>query len=121
VDRATDHQAWAARPHGQPAEARRDGELLAAGTIAGHGGEYGLVHLAMAPGASDETARDGVLAVLAGLDAPDGRARVCLPAPHPAVRALFAAGWRNQDMDLFMSSEPGMLDALRAVPSPGSA
>jgi hypothetical protein len=121
VDRAADHQAWAARPHGQPAEARRDGELLAAGTIAGHGGEYGLVHLAMAPGASDETARDAVLAVLAGLEAPDGRARVCLPAPHPAVRTLFAAGWRNQDMDLFMSSEPGMLDALRAVPSPGSA
>ena len=121
VDRAMDHQAWAARPHGQPAEARHDGELLAAGTIAGHGGEYALVHLAMAPGASEETARDAVLAVLAGLDAPDGRARVCLPAPHPAVRALFAAGWRNQDMDLFMSSEPGMLDPLRAVPSPGSA
>jgi GNAT superfamily N-acetyltransferase len=121
VDRTADHGAWAARPHGQPAAASRDGELLAAGTIAGHGGEYGLVHLAVAPRASGEAARDAVLAVLASLDAPDGRARVCLPAPHPAVRPLFAAGWRTQDMDLFMGSEPGLLDPLRAVPSPGSA
>jgi len=121
VDRGADHQAWAARPHGQPVLVYRDDELLAAGTIAGHGDEYGVAHLAVAAGASDEAARDAVVAVLASLDAPDGQARVCLPAPHPAVRALFAAGWRTQDMDLFMSSEPGMLDPRRAVPSPGGA
>jgi len=121
TDRRADHQAWAARPHGQSACVYRDGELMAAGTAAGHGGEYGLVHLAVLPGASDAAARDAVLAALASLDAPAGRARVCLPAPHPAVRPLLAAGWRYQDMDLFMSSEPGLLDPLRAVPSPASA
>jgi GNAT superfamily N-acetyltransferase len=121
ADRRADHQAWAARPNGQPACVYHDGELAAAGTAAGHEGEYGLVHLAMAPDASDAAARDAVLAVLASLDAPAGRARVCLPAPHPAVRPLLAAGWHYQDMDLFMSSEPGLLDPLRAVPSPASA
>ena len=49
VDRSADHRAWAARPHGQPVRAFRRGELAAAGTAAGHGAEYGLVHLATAP------------------------------------------------------------------------
>ena len=89
VDRSADHRAWAARPHGQPVRAFRHGELAAAGTAAGHGAEYGLAHLAAAPGVP---AGDAVLAVLATLKAPDGRARVCLPGPHPAVRPLFAAG-----------------------------
>jgi GNAT superfamily N-acetyltransferase len=118
VDRYADHRAWAARPHGQPVRAFRHGELAAAGTAAGHGAEYGLVHLATAP---DVPAGDAVLAVLAGLKAPDGRARVCLPGPHPAVRPLFAAGWRHRDSDVFMASDPGLLDPRRAVPNPGGA
>jgi GNAT superfamily N-acetyltransferase len=118
VDRSADHQAWAARPHGQPVRAFYHGELAAAGTAAGHGAEYGLVHLAAAP---DVPAGDAVLAVLATLKAPEGRARVCLPGPHPAVRPLFAAGWRHEDSDLFMATDPGLLDARRAVPSPGGA
>jgi GNAT superfamily N-acetyltransferase len=118
VDRSADHRAWAARPHGQPVRAFRRGGLAAAGTAAGHGAEYGLVHLATAP---DVPAGDAVLAVLASLKAPDGRARVCLPGPHPAVRPLFAAGWRHEDSDVFMASDPGLLDPRRAVPNPGGA
>ncbi len=116
IDRSADHQAWAARPAGQPVIARLAGEPLAAGTVAGAGPEYGLVHLAVAPLAS---ASEAVLAVLAALQPPgDGRARVCLPGPHPAVRPLLAAGWRNEYLDLFMATDPGLLDPRRAVPSP---
>ncbi|MGH3120990.1 MAG: GNAT family N-acetyltransferase [Streptosporangiaceae bacterium] len=118
VDRSADHRAWAARPHGQPVRALRHGELAAAGTAAGHGAEYGLAHLATAPGVP---AGDAVLAVLASLKAPGGQARVCLPGPHPAVRLLFAAGWRHGDTDVFMASDPGLLDPRRAVPNPGGA
>ena len=118
VDRSADHRAWSARPHGQPVRAFWHGELAAAGTAAGHGAEYGLVHLATAP---DVPAGDAVLAVLARLSAPDGQARVCLPGPHPAVRPLFAAGWRHEDSDVFMASDPGLLDPRRAVPNPGGA
>jgi hypothetical protein len=52
-----------------------------------------------------------------GLDRTTG----CLPAPHPAVRGLLTAGWRVDDFDLFMASEPELLDPPRAVPSPGQA
>ncbi len=121
VDRAADHRAWAARPHGFSASVRRGDALVAAGTVAGHGDEYGIVHLAVAPDLADDGARDAVLTLLASLDAPDGRGRVCLPAPHPAVRALLGAGWRVTDKDLYMASEPGLLDPRRAVPSPSAA
>jgi GNAT superfamily N-acetyltransferase len=121
IDREADHRDWAGRPAGAGVVARRDGEELAAGTVAGGGGEYGIVHLALAPAAGEAEARDAVLAVLASLDAPVGRARACLPAPHPAVRPLLAAGWRTGDFDLFMATGPGLLDPRRAVPSPGEA
>ena len=48
-------------------------------------------------------------------------ARVCLPAPHPAVRTLLAAGWRIEDHDLFMATDPALLDPRRSVPSPALA
>ena len=121
VDRAADHRAWATRPHGQSVLVSRADVVLAAGTLAGHGDEYGIVHLAMAPEVADGDAAAPVLAVLASLDAPEGRARLFLPAPHPAVRPLLVAGWRVGDMDLYMASEPGLLDARRAVPCPSGA
>lgn len=121
IDRTADHVAWAARPAGQPVVASLDGEAMAAGTVAGAGAEYGIVHLALAPAAGDAQARDAVLAVLACLEPPGGRARVCLPAPHPAARPLLAAGWRNDFLDLFMATDPGLLNPRRAVPSPACA
>src|SRR5215471_3666698 len=121
IDRAADHQAWAARPGGRPVRAARDGQAAAAGTVGGAGTEYGIIHLALSPDCGDDDARDAVVAVLASLDPPGGRARVCLPAPHPAVRTLLAARWRNEDMDLYMATEPGLLDPRRTVPSPALA
>jgi GNAT superfamily N-acetyltransferase len=121
IDRAADHEAWAARPGGQPVVAKRDGQAAAAGTVGGAGAEFGIIHLALPPACGDDGARDAVLAVVAWLDPPGGRARVCLPAPHPAARPLLLSGWRNDDLDLYMATEPGLLDPRRAVPSPGLA
>ena len=121
IDRTADHEAWAARPAGQPVVAERSGRAAAAGTVGGAGTEFGIIHLALAQACGDAEARDAVLAVLASLDPPGGRARVCLPAPHPAARPLLAAGWHNDDLDLYMATEPGLLDPRRAVPSPALA
>ena len=119
--RVADHLAWAARPGGQPVLARRGTDTLAAGTVAGEAAEYGIAHLALAPAARDGEAVDAVLAILASLDPPDGRARICLPAPHPAARELLTAGWHIDFIDVFMATRPGLLDARRAVPSPALA
>ena len=121
VCREADHLAWAARPGGQAVVASRGGQAVAAGTAGGAGAEYGIIHLALSPAAGEDGARDAVLAVLCSLGAPGGRARVCLPGPHPAARPLLAAGWHNETLDLFMATDPGLLDPRRAVPSPALA
>jgi acyl-CoA synthetase (AMP-forming)/AMP-acid ligase II len=40
---------------------------------------------------------------------------------HPAARPLLVAGWRNDFLDVYMATEPGLLDPRRAVPSPALA
>jgi GNAT superfamily N-acetyltransferase len=120
IDRTYDHRFWAAWPDGSGVVASLDGQEMAAGTIGGAGPEFGICHLALAR-CGDDAARDAVLAVLSWLEPADGRARVCLPAPHPATRALLAAGWRVEEFDLHMASEFELIDARRAVPSPALA
>jgi hypothetical protein len=123
TDRSADYRAWAARPAGRALVARRAGQVLAAGVAGGDAATFGLTHLALAPAAhaaGPEAARDAVLAALAWLgDGGPATGRAWLPAPHPAVRPLLAAGWRTGEFDLFMASDPGLLDPRRAVPSPG--
>jgi GNAT superfamily N-acetyltransferase len=121
ADRSADHRAWAARPGGTALVAGRAGQVLAAGTVMGTAEDYGLVHLAVSPAADDAAAAAAVLTMLARLSPPGRLAHVSLPAPHPAARMLMAAGWRFDAFDLFMASEPGLLDPRRAVPSPGQA
>jgi hypothetical protein len=94
---------------------------MAAGTTGGAAGEYGVTHLALAPSAGDADAAAAVLAALASLQPGGGVARVTLPGPHPAVRALLAHRWRVEEFDLFMATEPDLLDPRRAVPSPALA
>lgn len=121
ADRSDDHLAWARRPGGASVLARRGAQVMAAGTVGGAGSEYGVTHLALAPPTGGADAAFAVLTVLSSLEPQGGSARVCLPGPHPAVRALLAAGWRVEEFDLFMATEPGLLDPRRAVPSPALA
>jgi len=122
ADRAAEHRAWARRPAAESILVSRDedDEVIAAGAVINRGRDRGIFHLATAPEAEDGVAAGVVLQSLGQLaDEPGQLARVCLPAPHPAVRALLAAGWRFDEFDLFMASEPELLDPRRAVPSPG--
>jgi hypothetical protein len=121
TDRSADHFAWAARPGGTCLLAQLDGTVLAAATAGGAGGGYGLTHLAVAPSAGRAGAAAAVLTTLAALEPADGTALACLPAPHPAVRPLLGAGWRIDDHDLFMATDPALIDPYTAVPSPALA
>jgi GNAT superfamily N-acetyltransferase len=117
VDRSADHVFWSGWPAGAAVIASIDAQPIAAGTTGGAGPEYGICHLAADPAAGRDAAGQAVLAVLSSLDPADGRARVCLPAPHRATRALLRAGWRIEEFDLYMASEPGLIDPYRLAPS----
>jgi GNAT superfamily N-acetyltransferase len=124
ADRTAEYRAWAGRPASESIVIGSDADdaIIAAGAVINRGPDRGIVHLATAPGADDGVAAGAVLQALAQLaDEPGQLGHVCLPAPHPAVRALLAAGWRFDEFDVFMASEPGLLDPRRAVPSPGQA
>lgn len=123
VDRTADHQMWAARPDGVSLVASLNGQPAAAGTGGGAGSEYGVSHMAVTgtDKAGSRLPADAVIAVLSFLEPADGLAHVCLPAPHPAVRRLLAAGWKVSEFDLYMASEPGLIDPLSSVPSPALA
>jgi GNAT superfamily N-acetyltransferase len=120
-DRTTEHRFWAGWPGGGAVVASLDGQPAATGTTGGAGPEFGICHLAADSRAGDDLARDAVVAVLSWLEPADGRARVCLPAPHPATRSLLRAGWRVEEFDLHMASEPGLIDPRRLCPSPALA
>jgi hypothetical protein len=117
LDRLAGHRLWASWPDGACVVASLGGEPMAAGSTGGAGMEFGISHLAVAPALDDDQARDAVLAVLSWLDPGQHGVRVCLPAPHPATRALLGAGWRVSEYDLHMASEFGLIDPRRAVPS----
>jgi GNAT superfamily N-acetyltransferase len=121
ASRLADYRAWAARPAGESVQVSSDGDVIAAGTVIERGPDRGIVHLAVSPAADNGAAASAVLQTLARMNRPDEVAQVCLPAPHPAVRALLAVGWQFDEFDLFMASEPGLVDPRRAVPSPGQA
>ena len=121
VDRSADHRAWERRPGGAGVLAAHGRRVMAAATVGGAAAQYGVTHLALAPAAGSDEVVAAVLTVLAGLDPEDGSACLCLPAPHPAVRPLLAAGWRVEEFDLFMATDPDVLDPHRTVPSPALA
>jgi GNAT superfamily N-acetyltransferase len=121
ADRHLDLQEWAAVPGGEAVSVSRDDEVLATGVVVTSGAARGIVHLAISPAADDGSAAAVVLLTLAELDTDGSTASVCLPAPHPAVRALLAAGWRSDEFDLFMATDPMLVNPRRAVPSPAQA
>jgi GNAT superfamily N-acetyltransferase len=114
LDRLVDYTAWLARPGAEAFVVRRSGRPLAAGVVAGE--ELALEHLRMAPGLDDAEAAAVVGAALSRVQ--HGPVAAYLPAPHPAVRLLLAAGWRVTEHDLFMATRSDLLDPTRDVPSP---
>ena len=48
-----------------------------------------------------------------------GPVGACIPGPNPAVRPLLEAGFRIEDRDTFMASEPDLVDPARLLPNPG--
>jgi len=113
---------WAARPYGQPVRAFWHGEL-------GRGGHGRRARGGVRPGPPrDRNGRPRAGERGAGrAGQPEGPRtdgpQVCLPGARipqcaPPVRGR---GWRLGDSDVFMASDPGLLDPRRAVaPTPAA-
>jgi GNAT superfamily N-acetyltransferase len=117
ADRIAEHRFWSGWPAGLSLVASMDGTPAAAGTTGGTGPEYGICHLAASTALDSDSAADAVLAALSWLRPADGQARVCLPAPHRATRLLLRSGWRIEEFDLHMASQPGLIDPYRLAPN----
>ena len=48
-----------------------------------------------------------------------GRVLACLSGPNPAIRPLLEAGFVINDRDVYMASEPDLVDPARLLPNPG--
>jgi GNAT superfamily N-acetyltransferase len=48
-----------------------------------------------------------------------GPVHVCLLGPHPVLRPLLEADFRVVDRDVFLSSDPAIVDPARLIPNPG--
>jgi GNAT superfamily N-acetyltransferase len=117
VDRTPEHRFWAEWPAGASLVASIDGAPAAAGTTGGSGAEYGICHLATSPALDIDAAGSAVLAVLSSLRPSGGQAKACVPAPNRATRLLLGCGWRIEEFDLHMASEPGLIEPFRLVPN----
>lgn len=117
VDRAGDHAFWASQVGADSFVVAERGEVVAIGHARARQvtAVRVLDRLLMRPGA------DPVMPALAAMRrAGRGDAvTAAVQGPSPVVRALLDRGFQVTDRDLFMASEPGIIDPLRLVPNPG--
>jgi hypothetical protein len=64
---------------------------------------------------------DPVPPILAGLvrAARSGRVQVVIPGPSPALPVLLERGFRVVDRDVYLASDPSLVDPARLLPNPG--
>ncbi len=115
--RADDHRFWASQADADPfLVADRDGPVALAIGRARQASEARVVdRLLIRPGA------DPVAPVLASLrrTARGGAVIASLLGPSPVLPVLLDHGFRVVDRDVYMASDPGLVDPARFIPNPG--
>jgi GNAT superfamily N-acetyltransferase len=120
VTRPLDHAYWASAPGAMPMTVRRGGLPVAfAYLVHGRHGDpsWGISSMSAAP-IMDAHGQAAVLATVLRTAAEHAIAsvRIVLAGHHAATVPLLRAGWRIEDRDIYVASEPGLLDPLRRVP-----
>ena len=117
ADRAVDHAFSASQGEADVFVVERDGDPVAFG-------------YARAKQVSDARALDRLLVrpdaepigpMLAGLvrAAGEGRVETCVLGPNPLLPLLLEAGFRVNDRDQYLASDPAIVDPARLLPNPG--
>lgn len=101
------YRYWAEKPTAAAVALSDGGHVVASGAI--RRGE--VVHLSCAEGA------DVVRIIAAAVFVAGPEVRLCVPGPHPALRALLGWGFRVEEMDIAMSM--GRPLSTRDIYSPG--
>ena len=116
-DRAPDHRFWGSMPDGD-AFVVRDGDALVA---FGYARARQAVPIRVLDRLVIHPDGDPVGTTLAALAraARGGPVHCCLLGPHPVLRTLLEAGFRVVDRDVFLASDPAIVDPARLVPNPG--
>jgi hypothetical protein len=117
VDRSVDHAFWATQAEADAFVVLEAGEAVAGGY--GRARQVGaarvLDRLVVRP---DHEPVGPIFAALLRA-ARGGEVRATLPGPNPAVRPLLEAGFKLEDRDTYMASEPDLVDPARLLPNPG--
>ncbi|HET9520343.1 MAG TPA: hypothetical protein VFO73_04785 [Candidatus Limnocylindrales bacterium] len=117
VERPVDHAFWASQADADPFVVMDEGEIVAGGygRARQKGPERAMDRLVVRPGL------DPIGPIVAALRrvARGGTILACLPGPNPVVRPLLAAGFRLEERDTYMASEPDLIDPARLLPNPG--
>jgi GNAT superfamily N-acetyltransferase len=117
VDRAVDHEHWAAQAESDPFLVVDDeGALALAYARARQVGDLRVINrLLVRPGA------DPVPAIILALRRAGGGGPVecVIPGPNPALPVLLDHGFRITDRDQFLASDPGIIDPVRRLPNSG--
>ena len=117
AERPVDHEFWARQADADPFVVMDEGEIVAGG--------YGRARQKGSERAMDRLLvradRDPIGPIVAALRrvARGGNVLACLPGPNPAVAPLLEAGFRLEDRDTYMASEPDLVDPTRFLPNPG--
>jgi len=117
VDRPVDHAFWTSQSGADAFVVLDAGEVVAGGC--GRDRQLGparaLDRLVVRP---DREPLGPIYAALRRV-ARDGKVLVGLAGTNPAVRPLLEAGFRIEDQDTYMASEPDLIDPARLLPNPG--
>ena len=124
VDRPEDHAYWAAAPQAVPMTVRLHGEAVAFAYLAfeGHAQpawEVSSMGVAPGVGTADGSAAAVVAAVLgSAADLGIASVGIVMAGHHAATVPLLRAGWRIEDRDIYVASEPDLLDPNRRILDP---
>jgi GNAT superfamily N-acetyltransferase len=117
IDRRVDHDHWATVPDADPFVLTGGGEAVAFGLArARQAGPNRILDRLVVRADVDPTP---IILAAVVRAARGGPVVVAVPGPNPVLPELLAAGFRIDDHDTFMASDPGLLDPTRFLPNSG--
>ncbi len=117
IDRSVDHAFWGTIPDGD-AFVVVDGSTVAA---FGYARTRQAVPIRVLDRLVIHPDADPVAAAVAGAAraGQGGPVHICLLGPHPVLRLLLECGFRVVDRDVYLASDPTIVDPARLIPNPG--